>query len=114
TAVAQRYWTEAGVSGKVDLRIGPALDTLNDLQSGENPVEPFDFAFIDADKGNYANYYNACMALLRPGGVIALDNTLWSGRVIDPSDTDTDTEALRVFNRTLHEDDRIDLSLLPV
>lgn len=114
TDIAQRYWTQAGVSEKIDLRIGPALETLNSLDAQDDLIGSFDFAFIDADKTNYTHYYEACLALLRPGGVIAVDNTLWSGRLIDPHDTDEDTEALRLFNRTLHEDNRIDLSLLPV
>jgi predicted O-methyltransferase YrrM len=113
TDVARRYWAEAGVANKVDLRIGPALHTLNSLiAAGE--AGNFDFGFIDADKSNYLNYYESMLKLLRPGGLVAVDNVLWHGRVIDPAVTDKDTEAIREFNRRLHTDERIDLSLLPV
>ena len=113
TSVARRYWKEAGVERKIDLRLRPALQTLDDLlalgQAGS-----FDFAFIDADKENYENYYERCLTLIRPGGLIAVDNVLWSGRVIDAADKDKDTRAIRAFNKKLKSDDRVWLSLLPI
>jgi len=113
TAVARRYWREAGVDRKIDLRIGPALSTLDDLiASGQG--NRFDFVFIDADKTNYANYYERALVLLRPGGLIAVDNVLWYGRVIDASFDDPDTRAIRAFNEQLKADDRVWLSMLPV
>lgn len=113
TAVARRYWKEAGVERKIDLRLKPALQTLDELlAAGERGC--FDFAFIDADKSNYANYYERCLELLRPGGLIMADNVIWSGRVCDPSDHTVDTEALRVFNRKLAADSRVSLSMLPL
>jgi caffeoyl-CoA O-methyltransferase len=108
TSVARRYWKEAGVEGKIDLRIAPALETLERL------TPSFDFAFIDADKENYLNYYEHCLRLLRPGGLIAVDNVLWSGDVADTTVNDSDTEALRAFSRKLHGDPRISLSLVPI
>jgi predicted O-methyltransferase YrrM len=113
TDVARRYWEEAGVEEKMDLRIAPALETLDKLI--DDPDEgQFDFAFIDADKINNDNYYERCLKLLKPGGLISFDNTLWDGKVADTSERDEDTEALRVLNRKLHTDDRIDLSLVPI
>jgi O-methyltransferase len=113
TAVARRYWREAGVQERIDLRLGPAADTLRTLiEAGE--AGRFDFAFIDADKTGYRTYYEHCLQLLRPGGLIAVDNTLWHGKVVDASEKDSDTEAIRQFNRTLHADERIDLSLVPI
>jgi predicted O-methyltransferase YrrM len=113
TSIARRYWREAGVERKIDLRLRPAVQTLDDLialgQGGG-----FDFAFIDADKANYANYYERCLTLLRPGGLIAVDNVLWSGKVMDPSVDDEDTRAIRAFNLKLKNDDRIWLSMLPI
>jgi predicted O-methyltransferase YrrM len=97
----------------MDLRIAPALETLDKLI--DDPDEgQFDFAFIDADKINNDNYYERCLKLLKPGGLISFDNTLWDGKVADTSERDEDTEALRVLNRKLHTDDRIDLSLVPI
>jgi caffeoyl-CoA O-methyltransferase len=113
TSVARRYWAEAGVASRIELRLKPALQTLDELRSARPPIA-FDFAFIDADKTNYARYYEATLGLLRPGGLIAIDNTLWSGQVANPSFHDEDTEALRAFNLKLHDDDRIDLSLVPI
>ena len=113
TAVARRYWQEAGVADKIDLRLAPALETLDELL-GAGEAGRFDFAFIDADKENYPHYFERCLALLRPGGLIAVDNVLWSGRVADESDNEPDTVAIRAFNRQLHTDDRISLSLLPI
>jgi caffeoyl-CoA O-methyltransferase len=113
TRMARRYWEEAGVAHKIDLRLGPALETLEDLL-GEGRREDFDFAFIDADKVNYDAYYEMSLELVRPGGLIAIDNTLWSGRVVDPSVTDGDTEAIRRLNDKLKADQRVTLSMLPV
>jgi predicted O-methyltransferase YrrM len=113
TSVGRRYWREAGVDGKIDLRIGPALATLDDLiASGQG--NQFDFVFIDADKTNYANYYERALVLLRPGGLIGVDNVLWYGRVIDPSFDDPDTRAIRAFNERIKSDDRVWLSMLPI
>lgn len=113
TAVARRYWARAGVEQRIDLRLAPALETLDRLLESDGPGS-FDFAFIDADKGNYRKYYERCLALLRPGGVIAVDNVLWSGSVADPGDTEPDTEAIRDFNRALRDDERIHLSVVPI
>lgn len=113
TSIARTYWSEAGVADKVDLRLGPASDTLDELlASGAEGT--FDFAFIDADKTSYLAYYERLLKLLRPGGLIVVDNTLWSGRVADPEERDADTRALRAFNDALHRDPRVDLALLPV
>jgi predicted O-methyltransferase YrrM len=113
TAIARRYWKRAGVEHKIDLRIGAALSTLDTLISLRE-FGRYDFAFIDADKGNYLGYYERCLELVRRGGLIAVDNTLWSGRVADPANREADTLALRAFNEALHHDERVDLSLLPV
>ncbi|NET11272.1 MAG: SAM-dependent methyltransferase [Symploca sp. SIO2B6] len=113
TAIARRYWELAGVANKIDLRIAPALDTLDQLLA-DGLAETIDFIFIDADKSNYRNYYERSLQLLRPGGAIAIDNVLWSGRVADPSDTQKRTETIRTLNQFLHTDDRIRLSLLPI
>jgi caffeoyl-CoA O-methyltransferase len=113
TAIARRYWREAGVEKKIDLRLAPALGTLDELIAG-GEVESFDFAFIDADKENYGNYYERALKLLRPGGLIAVDNVLWSGRVTNPKTTDKDTIAIRAFNEKLKDDERITLSLVPI
>ncbi len=110
TTRARQTWREAGVEGKIDLRIAPALETLDGLIAGSQR-ETFDFAFIDADKSNYANYYERALALLRPGGLAAIDNVLWDGSVIDPNDHSPDTEAIRAFNRKLHEDKRVAISM---
>ncbi len=113
TSVARRYWREAGVDHKIDLRLGPALATLDGLiASGLG--NQFDFMFIDADKTNYANYYERALVLLRPGGLIGVDNVLWYGRVIDASVNDPDTRAIRAFNEQIKNDDRVWLSMLPV
>ena len=113
TAVARRYWREAGVAHKIELRLAPATETLDDLLA-QGRTGTFDFAFIDADKTNYLAYYERTLALLRTGGLALVDNTLWSGRVADPEVADADTVALRHFNEVLHRDERIDLSLLPL
>ena len=113
TARARQTWAEAGVSGRVELRLAPALETL-DAMIAAGDSGSFDFAFIDADKANYANYYERALALLRRGGLIAVDNVLWDGNVINPEDTDPDTEAIRAFNRKLQADQRVALSLIPL
>ncbi len=113
TSVARRYWDEAGVAHMIDLRLGPAVQTLESLL-GEGRREDFDFAFIDADKVSYDAYYELALELVRPGGLIAVDNTLWHGRVIDPDATDPDTEAIRRFNAKLKSDERVTLSLVPI
>jgi caffeoyl-CoA O-methyltransferase len=110
TTRARRTWKEAGVEDRVELRLAPALETLDELLAG-GEAGTFDFAFIDADKKNYANYYERALALVRRGGLIAVDNVLWDGRVIDPSVQDEDTAAIRAFNRKLHADERVALSL---
>ena len=113
TAVARRYWAEANVEHKIDLRLAPARVTLDALLD-EGRAGTFDFAFIDADKESYEAYYERTLRLLRSGGLVALDNTLWEGRVVDPSVTDPDTEAIRAINAKLASDERVTLSLLPV
>jgi len=113
TSVARRYWQQAGVADKIDLHIAPALETLDNLlTAGE--AETFDFAFIDADKSNYDNYYEQCLELIRPGGLIAIDNVLWSGKVADTEIQDNQTNKIRALNRKLHQDSRITLSLVPI
>jgi caffeoyl-CoA O-methyltransferase len=110
TSMARRYWQEAGVAEKVDLRLAPAIETLEALlEAGKHGT--FDFVFIDADKENYDAYYERSLELLRPGGLIAVDNVLWSGRVADPQARDDATLAIRAFNLKLRDDDRIKLSL---
>ena len=113
TSKARRYWKEAGVDNKIDLRLGDALDTLDSLIEAGNE-NAFDFAFIDADKVNYPNYFERCLALLRRGGLIAVDNVLWGGSVINPEKQDDDTLAIRAFNNQLKDDSRVDISLVPI
>jgi caffeoyl-CoA O-methyltransferase len=113
TSIAKRYWEEAGVRHKIDLKLGPALETLRALIA-DGQAGAFDFAFIDADKTNYANYYELALQLLRPGGTIVTDNVLWAGKVADSAVDDADTRALRAFNEKLHADERVSLSLLPL
>ncbi len=113
TNIARRYWEKAGVADKIDLHIAPALETLDNLlAAGE--AETFDFAFIDADKGNYENYYERSLQLIRAGGLIAVDNVLWSGKVADPEIQDNQTKKIRAFNQKLYQDSRITLSLVPI
>lgn len=113
TSVAQRYWEEAGVSHKIQLRLAPALETLDIML--ENEINnSFDFAFIDADKTSYKDYYERALVLIRPGGLIAIDNTLWNGAVVDESNQTDDTVAIREFNALIHADERVDISLLPI
>jgi len=113
TSVARRYWKEAGVDKKIELRIGPALETLDELVS-KGQTQTFDFAFIDADKTNYENYYERALQLLRVGGLIAIDNTIWSGKVADSTEQDSDTVAIRRLNEKLFRDERVTLSMLTV
>jgi caffeoyl-CoA O-methyltransferase len=113
TSIARRYWAEARVAHKIDLRLAPALETLDSLVAAGEAAS-YDFAFIDADKTNYVGYYERALVLLRAGGLVVADNTLWSGRVADPEVADEDTVALRHFNELLHRDSRVDLSVLPV
>ncbi len=113
TSLAKPYWLEAGVAGKIDLRLGPALETLDALiADGEGGA--FDFAFIDADKVNYQGYFQRALDLIRTGGLILVDNVLWSGAVADPARDDDDTEAIRAFNEARADDPRISLSLVPI
>ncbi|PMB03630.1 SAM-dependent methyltransferase [Fischerella thermalis CCMEE 5273] len=113
TAIARRYWQKAGVADKINLHLAPALETLEKLIAvGE--AETFDFAFIDADKSNYDNYYELALQLVRPGGLIAIDNVLWSGRVADPQVQDNRTNKIRAFNQKLYQDQRVTLSMLAI
>ncbi len=113
TAIARRYWQEAGVSKKIDLYLAPALETLQQLlNSGE--AGSFDFVFIDADKRNYDTYYEKSLQLLRSGGIIIIDNVLWGGKVADPEIQDPQTIAIRNFNEKLHRDTRVNISMLAI
>lgn len=113
TATARQYWEEAGVADKVDLRLGSAVETLKQLIK-EGQANRFDFAFIDADKRNYDAYYEHCLKLVRPGGLIAIDNVLRHGAVIDKAVQDEDTKAIRALNVKIHADTRVDISLVPI
>lgn len=114
TDIAREFWRRAGVDGKIDLRLAPALDTVNALVA-EGQAGTFDFVFIDADKENYDAYYEHSLQLLHPGGLIVIDNVLWNGKVAHPAEhDDADTRALHQLNRKLLNDERIDLSMLPV
>ncbi|HUL95674.1 MAG TPA: class I SAM-dependent methyltransferase [Usitatibacter sp.] len=113
TSMARKFWAKAGVSSKIDLRLAPAQQTLDALVA-EGRAGSFDFAFIDADKPAYPGYYERCLTLLRKGGLVAVDNTLWSGDVADPSKTDENTVAIRAFNDLLCKDPRVALSVLPL
>jgi predicted O-methyltransferase YrrM len=113
TAIARRYWQAAGVADKIDLRIAPALETLDQLlATGQGGT--FDFAFIDADKGNYDGYYERSLQLVRTGGLIAIDNVLWSGKVADLDVQDNQTRKIREFNQKLHIDTRVQISMVPI
>lgn len=116
TAIARRYWEEAGVADKIDLRLGPAVETLDALlaDGGNGGAGSFDMAFVDADKANYDAYYERGLALLRQGGLMLVDNVLWGGAVAEPEHEDEDTNAIRALNAKIHGDDRVSLSLLPV
>jgi predicted O-methyltransferase YrrM len=113
TAVARRYWAEAGIADRVDLRLAPALETLDALLA-DGGAGTFDLAFIDADKTNYRGYVEGALLLVRQGGLIAIDNVLWSGRVIDPAETDEDTQAIRDLNADLATDERVDIAMVPI
>lgn len=113
TSIAREFWEKAGVAEKIDLRIAPALETLASLEA-DGQGGAFDFAFIDADKGNYDSYYETCLRLLRSGGLIVVDNALWGGQVMDPSFQDVDTIAIRNLNEKIRDDERVDASLLSV
>ena len=113
TAIGKKKWEQAGVANKIDLRLGPAIETLDELiAKGEEAS--FDFAFIDADKANYLDYYKKCLRLVRKGGVIAIDNVLWSGAVINSEINDNDTNAIKELNDFLAQDDRVSLSMVPI
>ena len=113
TSIGKPYWEEAGVSENIDLQISPAIETLKSkIEDGESNT--YDFAFIDADKINYLNYYELCLDLIRPGGVIAIDNVLWGGSVIDSARTDDDTKAIREINDFIVSDKRVNISMIPV
>jgi predicted O-methyltransferase YrrM len=113
TRIARQFWKEAGVDGRIDLKLQPAVKTLDGLLAA-GQAGTFDFTFIDADKTGYAVYYERALELSRPGGLIAVDNTLWDGAVADPAKNDADTQALRAFNAHVHRDTRVDLSLVPI
>ena len=113
TSIGRRYWDEAGVSDKIDLRLGPAETTLEGLLADGRGGE-FDFAFIDADKRGLDTYYERCLELVRPGGLIAVDNTLWHGKVADPMVADAPTEAIRAFNAKVVADERVSMCLVPI
>lgn len=113
TAIAQRYWAEAGVENRIELRLGPAEDSLHNLIDGGDQGS-FDFIFIDADKTGYPAYYEMGLQLLRAGGVVAFDNVLWAGRVANPDAEDDDTRALKALNVQLHADPRVDISMVPI
>ena len=113
TSIGKPYWEEAGVSENIDLQIAPAVETLKSkIEDGESNT--YDFAFIDADKINYLNYYELCLDLIRPGGVIAIDNVLWGGSVIDSARSDDDTKAIREINDFIVSDKRVNISMIPV
>ena len=113
TSVGHPHWKKAGLALKIDLRLGPAVETLDAMiAAGESGQ--YDMAFIDADKENYGLYYESCLALLRPGGLILVDNVLWGGRVADPAEQDESTQAIRALTKKMHADERIDFSMLPV
>lgn len=113
TSVGKPFWKEAEVDLKIDLRLGPAIETLDSLIA-ENQEGTFDFGFIDADKSNYDDYYERILELVRPGGLIGVDNTIWYGRVADPDENDADTTALKALNQKIHDDERVDMVLLPI
>ena len=114
TGIGRRYWELAGVAHKIDLRIAPAMETLGDMADDPQQRDSFDFAFIDADKGNYPHYYEYCMQLVRPGGLIVIDNVLWGGGVIDHADQGEGVTTIRRLNRDIHADARVDVSLVPI
>ena len=113
TSIARRYWERAGLAQRIELRLAPALTTLDQLITSE-PRESFDFCFIDADKQNYDGYYERCLQLLRPGGLIAVDNALWGGSVARAEDQSPDTLAIRALNAKVLADERVTASLVPM
>ena len=113
TAIGRPFWERAGIAEKIDLRLKPALDTLDELIAAAE-ADSFDFAFIDADKANYDDYYERCLTLLRRGGVIGIDNVLWGGRVADERARDEDTRAIRALNLKVNADERVDAAMLPI
>lgn len=113
TGIARRYWEEAGVDDRIELRIAPASDTLDSLLINDGPGS-FDLAFIDADKTHYDVYYEKCLALLRSNGLLLIDNVLWGGSVIDADTGDADTRAIQALNKKIHEDERVGISLVPI
>jgi predicted O-methyltransferase YrrM len=113
TSIARRYWEDAGVSHKIDLHLAPALQTLDRLVAN-GQSDAYDFAFIDADKGSYWDYYQRALTLVRPGGLICIDNTLWSGLPADRQVNDANTRAIRAFNERLFKDTRVHISLVPI
>jgi predicted O-methyltransferase YrrM len=113
TSIARRYWQEAGVDHKIDLRIAPAVETLDQLIA-EGESNSFDFVFIDADKSNYDRYYEQALQLVRTGGIIAIDNVFWSGRVADADTTDNRTKIIRSLNAKIQQDERINISVIPI
>jgi predicted O-methyltransferase YrrM len=113
TKIAKKFWAQAGMADKIELRLAPALETLKALlANGE--ANSFDFSFIDADKANYDVYYELSLQLVRPGGLIAIDNVLWSGKVADPNDQENNTKAIRALNTKIHQDERVSISMLPI
>ena len=113
TSIAREFWRRGGVDERIDLHLRPANETISGLLKAGDEGQ-FDFAFIDADKTNYESYYEGCLKLLRRGGVITIDNVLWSGSVADPEKVDPDTEALRAISRHVHSDERVDISMVPI
>ena len=113
TSVARRYWDEAGMADKIEFKLGPAVESLEALVAGGDR-DSFDFAFIDADKTNYERYYELCLELVRPGGLVAVDNVLWNGKVADPAVDDEDTSAIRALNHKIKSDPRVTIALLPI
>ncbi|MGB3638569.1 MAG: class I SAM-dependent methyltransferase [Rivularia sp. (in: cyanobacteria)] len=113
TSIARHYWEQAGVADKIDLRIAPAIATLDQLIA-EGEADSFDFAFIDADKSSYDDYYERALKLIRPGGLIAIDNVLWSGQVADSKIQDNRTKKIRTLNEKIHKDERVTISMIPI
>lgn len=113
TSMARRYWREAGVEGRIDLRLGPAVETLDRLLA-DGAAGTFDFAFVDADKENMDGYYERCLQLVRRGGIVAFDNVLWNGSVADPDNHKDSTNAIRALNEKLHGDERVSITLVPI
>jgi caffeoyl-CoA O-methyltransferase len=113
TSIAQDYWARAGLDDRIRLELRPALETLEALID-DGQADSFDFAFVDADKENYVEYYDRCMTLVRPGGLLAFDNVLWSGSVVNPDDDDASTRAIRRLNETIADDERVTPSMVPI